>query len=122
MEFVTDISKKKYSDWIITGCYYVIYHAVLSLILNKGYNSKNHDATLCVLIKEYFNEKINLEEIKLINKLFIDYNDLIFYVHSKNKRQEATYSTKYNFSVSLMENLIQKARFFVSKVEAILFN
>jgi len=120
LQFVTDTSKEKYSDWVVVGCYYAVYHMVLSLILNKGYNSKNHDASLCILIQEYFKDKINLEEIELINRLFIDYNDLIFYVHSKNKREEATYSTKYKFDKNSVENLILKTRLFVAKVEEIL--
>ena len=121
LEFVADVSEEKYSDWIVTGCYYAVYHAVLSLILSRGCSSKNHDASLCILIKEYFKKSIDLEEIKLINNLFIDYNDLVFYVHSKKKRQEATYSTKYNFNTSLVKTLIQKTRIFISKVEDILY-
>src|SRR3989344_9635 len=52
-EFVKDTLENGYSDWAIVGCYYAAYHMALALILKKGFSSKNHDATLCVLIKEY---------------------------------------------------------------------
>src|SRR3989338_3098389 len=54
LNFVKDILNMHYPDWCITGCYYAVYHAALALILSKGYSSKNHDATLCILIKEYY--------------------------------------------------------------------
>ena len=58
----------------------------------------------------------------MINKLFIDYNDLVFYVQSKNKREEATYSSKYVFDKQLVEELRVKAVLFVDKAKEILKN
>jgi len=118
--FVVDTSKEKYSDWIVAGCYYAVYHSVLALILNKGYTSKNHDASLCVLIKKYYGNEISKKEIELVNNLFINYNDLVFYVYAKNKREEATYSTKYSFDNGTIDNLILKSRDFINKIEGIL--
>ena len=120
--FVNDIKKSKYLDWAITGCYYSVYHAALALLLAKGCLSKNHDATICLLIRDYYRQGIEQEDIELLNRFFLDYEDLTFYVQSKNKREEATYSSKLRFDASLLEELRIKAVLFVEKAKAIVEN
>ncbi|PIN79895.1 DNA-binding protein [Candidatus Woesearchaeota archaeon CG10_big_fil_rev_8_21_14_0_10_34_8] len=119
LEFVKDTSSKKYADWAITGCYYACYHAALSLILTKGYFSKNHQATLLILIKEFYEKELTKEEIETISQL-LNYQDVLFYVESKNKREDATYSTKIKFTPKEVEDLRIKAILFVSKVKSII--
>ncbi len=119
LNFISDISQDAYSDWVITGCYYAVYHAALALILSKGYFSKNHDATLCVLIREFF-LNINKDEIKMINRLFLDKEDLNFYISSKEKREDASYSGKSHFNKDSVAELIKKTKMFVDKIEGIL--
>jgi uncharacterized protein (UPF0332 family) len=120
LRFVGDNYKLGYFDWVITGCYYAVYHAVLALILSRGYSSKNHDASLSVLIKEFYNSFLN--EIEFVNKLFIDYNDVCFYVQSKTKRELASYSSSFIFSKEEVNEIIDKTIKFVNKSEEILEN
>lgn len=120
LRFIRDNIKLGYFDWCITGCYYTMYQAALALLTAKGFYSKNHDATLCLLIREYYEKGISGEDIETINRLFIDYNDLVFYVQSKNKREEATYSSKFVFDRQLVEELRVKALLFVDKAKEIL--
>lgn len=120
LNFVKDNLKLGYYDWCITGCYYTSYHMVLALIMTKGYSSKNHLATLCILIKEFYKKGIEKEDLEMINSLFIDYQDLIFYVESKNKREDATYSSKRVYDRSMVETLRVKAAVFVDKVKGII--
>ena len=91
LSFVKDNLELGYMDWCITGSYYAVYQASLALIAAKGHSSKNHDATLCILIKEYYNKGINIQDIYLINTFFLDYNDLLIYTQSKKKREDASY-------------------------------
>jgi len=119
LQFVKDNLKMNYLDWCITGCYYAVYHSALALILKKGYSSKNHDATLCVLIKEYYGI-VDKEDVELINKFYLDYQDLLFYVSSKQKRQDSTYSSSYKFDKKEVENLRLESIEFVNKVKEIL--
>ena len=119
LNFVRDTLKAGYLDWAITGCYYACYQAVLALILTKGYSSKNHFATLCVLIKEFYGEGLNKEDIELISK-FLDYQDVLFYVESKDKRERATYSTRTLYDKKEVENLRIKAVLFVNKLKDII--
>mgnify|MGYP001600285459 CR=1 FL=1 len=121
LDFVKAIHQKEYADWAVTGCYYACYHAALSLILTKGYSSKNHLATLLVLIKEFYNKELNQEDIETLSQL-LDYQDVLFYVESKNKREDATYSTKIKFDKAEVEQLRIKATLFVSKIKTILKN
>jgi uncharacterized protein (UPF0332 family) len=120
LRFVNDNYKLDYLDWVITGCYYAVYHSVLGLILSKGYFSKNHDASLSILIKEFYVEFDN--EVDFINKLFIDYNDVCFYVQSKNKRELASYSSSFVLNKKEVQKIISKTIKFVNKVEEILEN
>lgn len=121
LNFIKDNIKLNYLDWAITGCYYAAYHAALALILTKGYYSKNHLATLYILIKEFYHKDLAKEDLELLAK-FLDYQDVLFYVESKNKREDATYSTKRTFDQKGIEQLRIKAVLFVNKVEQILKN
>ncbi|HLC74916.1 MAG TPA: hypothetical protein VJH88_03605 [Candidatus Nanoarchaeia archaeon] len=49
-------------------CYY---HAALALILTREYSSKNHLATLCVLIKEFYRKELSKEDIEVLGE-FVD--------------------------------------------------
>lgn len=122
LKFVFDNMKLGYYDWCITGCYYAIYQIALSLIRAKQVYSKNHDATLCLLARDYYKEGITKEDIELINIFFLDYQDLLIYVHTKDKREEASYSSKYNFDKDKVEELRIKTINFINKARGILHN
>ena len=117
LSFLQDI-KAAYSDWMLVACYYAAYHAALALILSKRYFSKNHDATLCILIKEFYTQELSKEDILLLN--MFDAQDLLFYVESKQKREEASYSTRITFEMPEINNLKLKTMLFVNKAEKII--
>ncbi len=119
LRFIQENIKLGFLDWAITGCYYACYHAALALILTKRYSSKNHIATLCVLIKEFYKKELTEEDIEILSN-FLDYQDVLFYVESKNKREDATYSTKIKFTKQEVDALKLKAILFVSKIKSIL--
>lgn len=120
LKFVHDNIGLGYFDWCLTGCYYAAYHAALALIISAGYYSKNHDATLCVLIKNYYKKGVSAEEIELLNKFFLDHQEIVFYVQSKEKREDASYSTKIKFDKPLVSELRIKAVLFVDKAKQII--
>ena len=119
LRFVADIAQKKYFDWALTGCYYTCYHAALALIQTKGYTSKNHLATLYVIIKEFYKKELTKEDIEILSN-FLDYEDVLFYIETKNKREDATYSTKTLFDKKEVERLRIQAAMFVNKIKDIL--
>jgi len=118
--FVKDNIKLGHFDWCISGCYYASYHAVLAMIMTKGYSSKSHLATLCVLIKEFYKKGIEKEDVEMLDSLFLDHQDLIFYVESKNKREDATYSSNRIYDKRLVEELRIKAIVFIDKAKQII--
>jgi uncharacterized protein (UPF0332 family) len=111
---------KEFNDWVVVGCYYSIYHIALALILKKGYFSKNHDATLCILIKEYYKKDLTEEDIKLMNEAYIDNEDVLIYTQSKEEREKASYSTQIVFDKDKIEDLRQKALIFIRKAQGLL--
>ncbi len=119
-EFVKDTFNSGYSDWAIVGCYYAAYHTALALILRKGFSSKNHDATLCILIKEYYNKELSSSDIELLNKVYLNNEDILFYVKSKEEREKASYSSQIIFDKKNVEDLRLKTLEFVSKAKIIL--
>lgn len=119
LKFVAGAIRLGFYDWAITGCYYSCYHAALALILTKGYSSKNHLATLCILIREFYSNGLDDNDISIMSQL-LDYQDVLFYVESKNKREDATYLTKTKFERQEVEQLQIKAALFVSKIKSML--
>src|SRR3989344_4049516 len=115
LAFTQDAVKQGYSDWAVVGCYYTSYHIALALLLNKGFSSKNHDATLCVLIKHYYGKELSKEDIELINRIYLDNNDILFYVQSKQEREKASYSSQIVFDKKLVNELKIKTLLFVNK-------
>lgn len=118
LRFVADIIGSDYADWVLTGCYYACYHAALALIRTKGYASKNHLATLCILVKDFYRNGLSEEDIKTFSE-FLEYEDVLFYVEAKNKREEATYSTRTDFDRGGLRRLRIRAALFVNRIRDI---
>lgn len=118
IKFVESV-KESFGDWAVVGCYYTIYHAALALIMKKGYASKSHDATLCILIKEYH---INLtdDELKMINQIYLTNEDILFYAKSKKERHKASYSSKILFTLEEIEKMIAKTRIILNKAKELI--
>lgn len=110
---------KEFTDWAIVGCYYCLYHSALALIIKKGLFSKNHDATLCLLIQEYHKE-ISEDDLLLINFTFLNNEDILFYAQAKNKREEASYSTKTIFEKTEVNKIFIKTRLLFNKSKELL--
>ncbi|MEM0492532.1 MAG: hypothetical protein QXS02_01025 [Candidatus Thermoplasmatota archaeon] len=88
-----------YSDWVITAYYYAVYQASFALILNKGFYSKNHTATLLLLIKFYYPlfDKDEMNFFDELHKKTVDRDLLFSYNFLKVKREEASYTIKTSY-------------------------
>lgn len=115
--FSLNEQKNEYSDWLIVTLYYSLYHACLSLINKKGYDSKNHSATILILIKEY---TITIDEVNLIEELSINKQDAYLYSNLKEERHNASYSTGIKFNSQLISSYKLKVLKFLNKVEEII--
>ena len=111
---------KEFNDWAIVSAYYAIYHASLALCSLKGYGTKDHNATLLLLIKEFYKNGLEKEDIDIIDSTTLEKDDVLYYVEAKFQRQKASYSTVNQFSKPEAEMLRLKAIQFVNKVKEIL--
>lgn len=119
LEFADFLLKNnRFFDWAIVGLYYSVYHASLALLSNKGFSSKNHNATLCFLIKNF--SEFSKEEIELIDDLQIKREEIEFYSGLKEERQKASYSTSLLFSKEKVEELKEKSILLINKIKSIL--
>src|SRR3990167_10666689 len=111
---------KEFNDWAIVSAYYSIYHASLALCALKGYSTKDHLATLLILIKEFYQKQLNKEEIEMVSKTTIEKEEVLYYIEAKAERKKASYSTKILFDEKEAEILQKKAIGFVNKVKEII--
>ena len=111
---------KEFNDWAIVSAYYSIYHASLALCAMQGYSTKDHLATLLILIKEFYQKQLNKEEIEMVSKTTIEKEEVLYYVEAKSKRTKASYSTNILFDEKEVKILQKKAVSFVNKVKEII--
>ena len=100
--------------------YYSIYQASLALCALRGYSTKDHLATLLILIKEFYPQSLDSSEIKLINETTLEKEHVLNYTEAKKKRGEASYSTIIMFNKEEAEDLQSKAISFVNKAKNII--
>ena len=114
------LNLKEFNDWAIVSAYYAIYHASLALCAFKGYGAKDHNATLLILIKEFYKNGLQKEDLEMIDSTTLEKDEILYYVEAKFQRQKASYSIDKQFSKSEVEMLRIKAIEFVNKVKEIL--
>lgn len=121
LKFVkSTLELKEFNDWAIVSAYYSIYHASLALCALKGYSTKDHLATLLILIRDFYQKELNKEEIEMVSKITIEKEEVLYYIEAKAERKRASYSTKILFDEKEAENLQRKAISFVNKVKQII--
>ena len=106
-----------YQDWQVVVLYYALYQSCLALLTNRGYSSKSHEATIFLLIKEYF---ISKSEAELINNLELNRDEAQMYTQLKKDRHDASYSTQTRFTKELINNYEREVIKFINKTELIL--
>ncbi len=111
--------QSKFNDWLIVTLYYSLYHCALALITNKNYSSKNHYATILILIKEY---SVTKDEVRLLNELSINKEDAELYTNLKEDRHDASYATDTKFSQNKIRDYEDQILDFINKTEEIVQN
>ncbi|MBI2548346.1 DNA-binding protein [Candidatus Woesearchaeota archaeon] len=107
----------KFNDWLIVTLYYALYHSALALITNKRFSSKNHYATILILVKEY---PLTKDEAKLLNELSINKDDAELYTQLKDDRHDASYATNIKFNQKTIDNYENKVLDFINKTEELI--
>ena len=89
----------------------------MALITKRNYYSKNHHATIIILIKEY---SISEDEAELINELSIGKGEAELYTNLKQDRHDASYSTDIKFTKELIEDYQREVIKIINKAEEII--
>ena len=109
--------KGNFDDWAVSQCYYAMYHGLIALLYKFGYESKNHECTISTV--EYLIKtkkvKFNIEDI-----LFIRTTEQMKIKDAKSLREEFQYGTKTDVNKEILNNLINRAKEIVEKIEIIL--
>ena len=115
--FKLNEKQNRFNDWLIVILYYSLYHCALALITNKNYSSKNHYATILILINEY---SITKDEAKLLDDLSINKDDAELYTNLKADRHDASYATMIRFNQETIIDYESKVLDFINKAEEII--
>jgi uncharacterized protein (UPF0332 family) len=110
---------KGYYEWSLVAYYYSVYQASLALCALNGFQTKSHQATICILIKFFYPRHISKKELEIIHKTMNE-KDIQNLAELKEYREDATYSISINYEKTLAEDISKTAVNFVSKVEQIL--
>ncbi len=116
----TILEEGEFNDWVIVSAYYSIYHASLALCALKGYSTKDHSATLLILIKDFYKNGLEEEDIGVVNRITMKKEEILYYIESRKKRSKASYSTEKDFEKGEAEAIRLKAIKFVNKAKSII--
>src|SRR3989344_5376769 len=106
--------KGGFNDWVVSQCYYAMYHGLLAILYNFGYESRNHECTIIVVESLIEMKKINLDEE---DAAFIRTTEQMKTKDAKSLREEFQYGTKTDVNKEILNNLLKKAKEIVEKIE-----
>ena len=118
-----DQAPKLYWDyWAITIAYYSMLYAAKAAIISKGYEVSDHDAAQIALGYLLVPDKMEREDLELLNKAYKIFEDE--YVHyfedAKTESHIARYSAIHTYTRRKVEELFENATNFVAKIGLIL--
>ena len=109
--------KGKFDDWVVSQCYYAMYHSLLAILFKKGYESKNHDCTINAVdfLIETNQITFNKEDLTYIRTA-----EQMTSKDAKSLREEFQYGTKTKVNEVLLNDMLKKSKEIVEKVEILL--
>ena len=118
-----DQPKRIYWDyWAITISYYSMLYAAKAAILSKGYEAKDHDAVQIALGHLLVPEKIEKEDLELLNQSYKIFEDeyVKYFEDAKTESYIARYSAIKAYSQRRLNEIYDNAVKFVGKISLML--
>ncbi|MDP2907797.1 MAG: HEPN domain-containing protein [Nanoarchaeota archaeon] len=118
-----DLPKKLHWDyWAITISYYSMLYAAKAAILSKGYEVSDHDAAQVALGHLLVPDKIEKEDLELLNQAYKIFEDeyIHYFEDAKTESQIARYTAIKTYTRRRVEELFGNATKFVAKISLIL--
>jgi len=107
-------------DWVVVSGYFGMYHSAKALLALKGWDSKDHDATIRMLAYLYvFQEgKLTLAEVRKLEKARTLHEEVGKLAEAKRARKTASYGV--DFSGIDTEFILENARPFVERMRLVM--
>ncbi len=106
-----------FNDWAVSQAYYAMYHSLLAILYSFGYESKNHECTISAVEHLIETSKIQLNTKDIA---FIRTTEQMKTQDAKSLREEFQYGIKTDVNKEILNNLIEKAKEIVEKIEVAL--
>jgi len=118
-----DQPKKLFWDyWAITISYYSMLYAAKAAILSKGYEVSDHDAAQIALGHLLVPDKIEKEDLEILNQSYKIFEDeyVYYFQDAKKESKIARYSAIKTYTRRRLDEILNNATDFVAKVGLIL--
>lgn len=112
MKYLYDGNK---TDWVASSAFYAMYHALLAILSNLGYESRNQECTI-IVIENLISEGIIDLELKYVEMIRGMQNNQ----DARSIREEMQYGSKTSMDKKRCEVLMKQARDFVYRIEEVL--
>jgi uncharacterized protein (UPF0332 family) len=122
LDLIAELKETKFDDWQLIAAYYAVHHAALALLQDKGITTKNHTVTYCLLINHYHKDQTTLtqDELETYHQAYLSYDEAQTYPITKQRREQASYTTTRTYTDTTINTTQQKAIDFVNKAQTIL--
>jgi uncharacterized protein (UPF0332 family) len=114
--------KSYWNYWAIAISYYSMLYCAKALILTKGYEVHDHDAAQVALGQLCVPDKIEKEDLELLNQSYKIFEDeyVKYFEDAKTESHIARYSAIKTYTERRLSEIFENARKFVSKTVLIL--
>ena len=115
---ITDFHDYGYSDWSASASFYSLYHGLLAILVQRGYESRNQSCTFA-LIEEFIEkgeiQNLNLDDLKEIFDKDIT-SDLAHSAKILDIREQMQYSTKTSLAEQEFQALKKRTKELLDKI------
>lgn len=117
LRLIDHLIRIEYLDWAISAIFYSMYHGLLAILWEYGYESRNQACTFSVIEKLIAEGKIGItiDELKSIQESSNDQDETVV-----DLREYYQYGTETQVEKAKVILLQQQAKEFVAKVSALL--
>lgn len=117
-EAMTSFHDLQYSDWSASAAFYALYHGLLALLAQRGYESRNQSCTFALI--EDFITKGDIKNLSLTDLKEIFDNDVAVDLSHSNKildiRERMQYSTRTTLAEEEFQILKKRTKELFDKI------
>ena len=117
------LPNKTFYDWCIVIYYYAIYHAASALVAKAGLETSSHLGTITAITLIFYHKSniLQRDEVEfLIDKIFLNKEDIDLVMNSKELRENASYHPDALFELRQATELKTQAVEFIGKVRGLI--